>query len=60
MIDGTVTGGMSPNRGRAYQDQAALIADLKRMVKPGDVLLFKASRGMHLELVLEGFLNEEK
>ena len=28
--------------------------------KPGDVLLFKASHGMHLELVLEAFLKEEK
>ena len=31
---------------------------LKRYAKPGDVLLFKASRGMHLELVLEEFLKE--
>ena len=28
--------------------------------KPGDVLLFKASHGMHLELVLEAFLKKEK
>ena len=60
VIDGTITGGMAPSKGRAYQERDALIADLKRMVRPGDVLLFKASRGMHLELVLEGFLNQEK
>ncbi len=28
--------------------------------KPGDVILFKASRGMHLERALEGFLKEER
>ena len=33
---------------------------LKRTAKPGDVLLFKASHGMHLELVLEEFLKQEK
>ena len=60
VIDGTITGGMPPTRGRAYQDRDAMIADLKRYVRPGDVLLFKASRGMHLELVLEGFLKEER
>ena len=32
---------------------------LKRAAKPGDVLLFKASHGMHLELVLEAFLKKE-
>ena len=26
--------------------------------KPGDVLLFKGSRGLHMEWVLEGFLRE--
>ena len=33
---------------------------LRRIAKPGDVLLFKGSRGMHMEKVLEAFLSEEK
>ena len=33
---------------------------LKKAAKPGDVILFKGSHGMHLELVLEAFLNKEK
>ncbi len=57
--DGTVTGGMPENRGRAFLEKDALIKALKQAAKPGDVLLFKASRGMHLEEVLDGFLKEE-
>ncbi len=57
--DGTVTGGMSESRGRAFQDREELLMALKQVAKPGDVLLFKASRGMHLELVLDAFLKEQ-
>ena len=60
VIDGTITGGMPESKGRAYTDREELARDLKRAVKPGDVILFKASRGMHLELALEAFLKEEK
>ena len=60
VIDGTLTGGMPETMGRAFEDREELAQHLKRAVKPGDVLLFKASRGMHLEKVLEAFLKEEK
>ena len=60
VIDGTVTGGMLETMGRAFDDREEMAKALKRAVRPGDVLLFKASRGMHLELVLEAFLKEEK
>ena len=60
IINGTTTGGMSIACAKAYEDRDTLIRDLKRAVKPGDVLLFKGSRGMHIELILEGFLKEEK
>jgi len=56
VIDGTLTGGMPETMGRAFEDREELAQHLKRSVKPGDVLLFKASRGMHLELVLDAFL----
>ena len=60
VIDGTITGGMPESMGRAFDDRDAMAAALKRAVKPGDVLLFKASHGMHLELVLDAFLKVEK
>ena len=56
VIDGTLTGGMPETMGRAFEDREEMAKALKRAVKPGDVLLFKASRGMHLELVLDAFL----
>ena len=60
VIDGTITGGMSESMGRAFESREEMTKALKRMAKPGDVMLFKASHGMHLELVLEDFLKEEK
>ena len=56
MIGGAVTGGLSDSKARAFEDRDALIRALSSAAKPGDVLLFKGSRGMHMELALEGFL----
>ncbi len=58
-LSGAITGGMSETRAMAFEDRQKIIAALKRMAKPGDVLLFKGSRGMRMELILEGFLNDE-
>ena len=60
VIAGAITGGMSDSRARAFETREEMTAALKRMAKPGDVLLFKGSHGMHLELVLAEFLKEEK
>ena len=60
VLDGTITGGMPESMGRAFDSREELAIALKRAVKPGDVILFKASHGMHLEKVLEAFLKEEK
>ena len=59
VLSGAVTGGMSESRAMAFEDRQKLITVLKRLVKPGDVLLFKGSRGMRMELILEGFLKDE-
>ena len=60
VLDGTITGGMPENMGRAFESREELVTALRRAVKPGDVILFKGSHGMHLEKVLEAFLKEEK
>ena len=60
MLTGAYTGGMSRNLARAFTDKERLIKVLRQLVKPGDVILFKGSRGMRMEQVLEGFFLEEK
>ena len=59
MLHGAITGGMSRNRARAFTEKDQLVQVLKQLVKPGDVLLFKGSRGMRMEQILEAFLKEE-
>ena len=60
MLNGALTGGMSQSKARAFTDRDRLVQVLKQMAKPGDVILFKGSRGMRMELVLEAFLGAEK
>ena len=60
VIDGTNTGGMPENKGRCFETHEDMAKALKRTARPGDVILFKASHGMHLEKVLDAFLKEEK
>ena len=60
VVGGAVTGGKSTAQARSFETHAELAAALKRVAKPGDVLLFKGSRGMRMENVLELFLKEEK
>ena len=63
VLKGTITGGMPETRCQAFTDPEALTRALVRAAKPGDVLLFKASHGIHLENVMNAFiqgLTEEK
>ncbi len=60
VVSGALTGGMSSANARSFDTHEEMIRHLKRTAKPGDVLLFKGSHGMHMEKVLEGFLKEEK
>lgn len=59
VLSGAVTGGMPDTRAMAFEDRDMAAAALKRHAKPGDAILFKGSRGMHLELILEQFLKAE-
>ena len=44
-------------KAKIYNDHRVLADDLKAAARPGDVILFKGSRGMHMEYALEYFLN---
>ena len=56
---GCLTGGMPDSRCHSFQDKDELLSVLRRFAKPGDVLLFKGSHGMHMETVLEAFLADK-
>ena len=60
VLSGAVTGGMPDGRVSAYEDRQKLVKALRLAVKPGDVLLFKGSRGMRMDEILDQFLNQEK
>ena len=60
MLYGAITGGMSQNNARAFTDKEKMTQVLLQLAKPGDTLLFKGSRGMRMEQVLEKFLEEVK
>ena len=59
VISGAITGGMPESRAMSFEDSGKLVTTLKLLTKPGDVILFKGSRGMRMELILEAFLAEE-
>ena len=60
MEKGAITGGMVEGAARSFTDRRQLVLELKRTARPGDVLLFKGSRGMHMELALEQFFADDK
>lgn len=45
---------------KSFLSHEALIRELTAVAKPGDVLLFKGSRGVKMERVLEGFLDNSQ
>lgn len=48
------------DRARCFESREALADALRDAARDGDVILFKGSRGMRLELVLERFLKERE
>ena len=59
IITGAVTGGINAKNAVHYEDQTEMVQALCRAAKPGDVLLFKGSRGIKMERVMAGFLSEQ-
>lgn len=60
VVSGALTGGMAHTRAMSFTDRDMLVKELKRIAKPGDVMLFKGSHGMHMELALEKFLKDQQ
>ncbi len=60
MLAGALGAGMLSDRVMAFTDRDALADVLTCLAKPGDVILFKGSRGMRMELALERFLKTEE
>lgn len=58
MLAGAQTAGMT--NAWHFMEHGLLAQKLKTIVMPGDVLLFKGSRGMKMENALELYLQEEK
>lgn len=59
VVSGCMTGGMTELTARAYAEAEKIVSAMKHTVKPGDFLLVKGSRGMHMENILEAFLKDE-
>lgn len=58
VICGAWGAGMQQEQTIRCNDRDQMVQQLKTLCRPGDVLLFKGSHGMHMELVLEKFLSE--
>ena len=59
MKNGALSAGMDAGNVFASEDRQALVMELKKKAKPSDILLFKGSHGMHMEIALELFLQDE-
>ena len=57
ILNGALTGGMPPAKAMAFEDPDKLLQTLEALVKPGDTILFKGCRRMHMEKLADSFLN---
>ena len=57
---GAITGGMKQKFVEHFDTHEDLAHMLKMRARPGDVILFKGSRGMRMEKALSLFLKEEE
>ena len=60
VVNGCITGGMEKFHIQGFTEMDKIIAALKRMLLPGDVVLVKGSHGMHMEQIIDAFLADEK
>jgi UDP-N-acetylmuramoyl-tripeptide--D-alanyl-D-alanine ligase len=55
MIDAAISGGMSPNAAYFFDEPEEAGVFLRGYARPGDAILFKGSRGTHVERALAAF-----
>lgn len=60
VVGGCHTGGMDQQTATAFTEADKLIAVLKNTLRPGDYVLVKGSHGMHMEKILDAFLESVK
>ncbi len=60
IVTGAITGGKSPRDCVHFVSHETMAQKLAAVARPGDVLLFKGSRGMRMENVLKLFLEKTK
>ena len=60
MVSGAITGGMKQKLIEHFDTHEDLAHMLKMRARPGDVILFKGSRGMRMEKALALFFKEEE
>jgi UDP-N-acetylmuramoyl-tripeptide--D-alanyl-D-alanine ligase len=53
VVEGAVEGGIPPSQGRFFPDAQSAGEFCQTLIAPGDVILVKGSRGVHLETVIE-------
>ncbi len=54
MAEGAVEAGLEPGRVLSFPDAGRAAADLPPLLRRGDLVLVKGSRGVHLEIVVDG------
>ena len=59
VVNGAITGGMRPVDAMAFDSAPELVRVLRAKARPGDIILFKGSRGMKMEQVLDQFLDKK-
>jgi UDP-N-acetylmuramoyl-tripeptide--D-alanyl-D-alanine ligase len=58
-LEGAAEGGLPPSQARFFPDAKSAGEMCRALIEPGDVILVKGSRGVHLETVIE-MLKERK
>jgi UDP-N-acetylmuramoyl-tripeptide--D-alanyl-D-alanine ligase len=59
IMEGAVEGGVTPSRARFFPDATSAAEFCPSLIEPGDVILVKGSRGVHLETVMEMLKRQE-